>query len=467
MLDRTELQQEPAQLNQRIGRARFLLEFIIATVIMKTSISFSIIPTLVLGIVLLLVIWKNAQRLRNIGRSEWWIIVLVASVIFVFIYGLICGLNGVPRPDDNINTNMMPVVIVGMVIPWLVLSIGIFFAIWASVKRLRDIKQSVWWVTILIAMFIFSFILGLVPGLRSQLTNNAYVMPGIVYFLYMGVLLSRPSVFPKDAGTIAITGKVPNTETENRVNETSTGATVSDIEDRAFAQAASELDTNQRDAGVWARAYSNAEGDENRAKALYIRYRAQHRWNWKKLSKRTLKAVGVLIVGSVLVILGILGYARWEKRLQVATSLGGIAIGEKFSDVVFRQGQFEKRATPADVVLKYQDQEQYEKKDERKRVRVRGGIVETVSYKCKASDYTSVNGIACGDSGDKIREIFGEGVRILCRKRNDESAQLARVYDVIEYGTRYFVLSNNVSHFEIATPKELETLVGLNWDQCK
>lgn len=204
MLTEAQIQQDPKP-KRRIGRARFLLEFIVAGLFIKVGTSgYGVVPTLVIGIGLFLAIWASVRRLRDIQRSEWWATVMVMPLPLGFFLGF-TGFHG------TIDAYMAPLVIVFMVI----------------------------------------------------------------YLLYVGVLLFWPSAFPASAEAAAMTEKKPSTEIENREKETTTGTSVSDIEDRAFAQAASELDTNQRDAGVWARAFSDAEGDENRAKALYIRYRAK------------------------------------------------------------------------------------------------------------------------------------------------------------------------------------------------
>lgn len=212
MLAQGEIQQAPAPAKKRIGRIRFMLELLFAAFLIKAGSS-------ALG-----------------------------------------GLTGI-----------------GVVVPLSVFGLGFVLAIWATIRRLRDIKRSVWWVSVLIV----PLPLGIVMALSgSDIVNSIYVKTVgvaymIVYLLFLGVLLFWPSAFPKSVRVAATTGKQPSTESHNQVNETIAGVSASDIEDRAFAQAATELDTNQRDAGVWARAYSDAEGDENRAKAFYIRYRAQ------------------------------------------------------------------------------------------------------------------------------------------------------------------------------------------------
>lgn len=216
MLTQAEIQQEPASAKKRIGRIRFLLEFLIAAFLVKAG-------SAALG-----------------------------------------GLTGI-----------------GVLVPLSVFGLGFVLAIWATIRRLRDIRRSVWWVTVLIAPLPLGIFLGVVMTLSgSGITDSTFVKTvGIaymtVYLLFLGVLLFWPSAFPKAMKVAAMTGKQPSTEADNRENETIADESVSDIEDRAFAQAASELETNQRDLAVWARAYSDAEGDENRAKAFYIRYRAQ------------------------------------------------------------------------------------------------------------------------------------------------------------------------------------------------
>jgi uncharacterized membrane protein YhaH (DUF805 family) len=99
------------------------------------------------------------------------------------------------------------------IIFYLFSAIGLLIAIWASQRRLRDIKRSEWWVMILIAMIPIGFFIGFF-GFDS--TTNAYAkafaiayMP--VYLLWLGVLVFCPSAFPKN--DISPLEKPPNNET--------------------------------------------------------------------------------------------------------------------------------------------------------------------------------------------------------------------------------------------------------------
>ena len=199
--------------------------------------------------------------------------------------------------------------------------------------------------------------------------------------------------------------------------------------------------------------------------SILLLYRwTRERWNWGKGLKRV-----ALWFSAICVVLGFSfwGYNTWEQRPRVVTSLQGIAIGEKLSDVVFNHGAFERKKRDPDSVRKYQDTEDYEQKDKVLRISVRSGIVVSVDYGCKSEfDYASLNRISCDDSGDKIKELFGSKVRVLCSKKVDENSRFFRVYDVSEYGTRYYVWRNKVKALLIANKEELESWVGLNWDKC-
>ena len=80
---------------------------------------------------------------------------------------------------------------------------------------------------------------------------------------------------------------------------------------------------------------------------------------------------------------------------------------------------------------------------------------------------TDLNGVRCGDSGDDILKQFGSKVRVLCGTTDDESKMYMRVYDVVEFGTRFTLYTNKVAALSIADKEELRSWVGFNWDFCK
>lgn len=115
----------------------------------------------------------------------------------------------------------------------LVFSLGFSLAIWASVRRLRDINQSAWWVSIMVAAIPLGAILGL-TGLQSSdgsITTFVKIVAGlymVIYIAYLGVLLFKPSAFPKDTGAAYMADDQPSTENcENapRMSGANTNAT--------------------------------------------------------------------------------------------------------------------------------------------------------------------------------------------------------------------------------------------------
>ena len=209
MVKPSEIQQALDRPKARIGRARFVLECIVALAFLKAGSSHPIISTLTLGAGLIIVFWLTEKRLRHIGRGDWWIVVLIASVILVFIYGLFCVLYGIPRPDDTIKTNTMPIVIVSIIIPLLVVSLGFIIIILALIKRLRDIKQSAWWLTVLVAPFVVLIIYAISDEFQRQLTSNTYIrvvgMVWVVLYIFFAVaLLFRASAFPKKVEPVSV-----------------------------------------------------------------------------------------------------------------------------------------------------------------------------------------------------------------------------------------------------------------------
>ena len=93
--------------------------------------------------------------------------------------------------------------------------------------------------------------------------------------------------------------------------------------------------------------------------------------------------------------------------------------------------------------------------------------VTRIGYLCEDSDYKSINRIDCGDTGEEIFEAFGKDVRVQCLKdKTDPDYVSQRAYDVVKYGVRYFLTSNKVVSFLIASPKQIETLGRGVWTAC-
>lgn len=150
-------------------------------------------------------------------------------------------------------------------------------------------------------------------------------------------------------------------------------------------------------------------------------------------------------------------------RPRVVNEFMNIRLEEKLSDVLFKIDGLE--LAKEDIKIKDESTTRYINKDSGVAVDIEIGRVSGIAYKCKDdADYTAVNDIFCSDLGEKVLKKY-ENMRILCRK--DKGEIKIRVYDAVKYGVRYYVWANKVAGFYVTEPSNLETLVGINWDQCE
>jgi len=150
-----------------------------------------------------------------------------------------------------------------------------------------------------------------------------------------------------------------------------------------------------------------------------------------------------------------------ESRPHVVNEFLKIKLDEKLNDVLFRiEGlKLDEEALKANK----ESATKYHNKDSGISIDIESGRVSGIVYKCRdKSDYMNVNNIFCSDLGEKVLEKY-DGVRILCNKELIEM----RVYDAVNYGVRYYLVSNKVAAFYVSKPSFLETLVGINWHQCE
>lgn len=203
--------------------------------------------------------------------------------------------------------------------------------------------------------------------------------------------------------------------------------------------------------------------------------------SWKKLGDSVgAKAAAVVVIA----IAAWWTYASWDQPtaglspesrdapLQVVTSFGGVRLGQELDSVASTHGTFDKEAARPDALKKYADMETYRQRNGPLRLWVRDGVVLSIVYACKEGrDPAAVNNVACHDFEDRIRNVFGDRVRVLCAvvKPDDPNKVIAphvRAYDAVEYGTRYIVIRDKVDGFIVTDTKELDSLVGFNWVKC-
>jgi hypothetical protein len=157
---------------------------------------------------------------------------------------------------------------------------------------------------------------------------------------------------------------------------------------------------------------------------------------------------------------------------QVIRSFDGVQLGGKLADAAKARGPFVRQGDDPHRVKKYADEEEHFQKNGRLQLAVRAGTIFSIAYPCmEGRDPAAVNQVACHEPAERIREVFGNRVRVLCPKvkpdnPNAKLAPFARAHDAVEFGVRYIAVRDQVTGFIIADPAELASMVGFNWVQC-
>jgi len=189
---------------------------------------------------------------------------------------------------------------------------------------------------------------------------------------------------------------------------------------------------------------------------IYLYTQTKDRWNWAKRCKSVFVVLGVLISLGLISIGGIFLYDYYQGIPKVITEFKGVKLGESLSDVTFKLGNPEKVKN-----------EWYGYSSPDRGVKIQDGKVSFITYFCKNSDYTKLNGIKCNSSGDTIFKRFGKDVRVLCDMGKERDDKLIRAYDVMKYGTRYYLYTNLVYRMGITSPETLKSSIGTRWDHCQ
>lgn len=159
-------------------------------------------------------------------------------------------------------------------------------------------------------------------------------------------------------------------------------------------------------------------------------------------------------------------------ELKPVSGLQGARLGESFAELVARKGPFD--PDPAGKPgQKPPERGDFRHRDRALLVWVQDGRVRSVGHDCHVRGGVRLNRIDCGAPGYRIREVFGDAVRVLCAKVADDDprkaeAAFARAFDVLATGTRYIVERDVVTGFIITAPSELEALAGADnlWHAC-
>jgi len=216
------------------------------------------------------------------------------------------------------------------------------------------------------------------------------------------------------------------------------------------------------------------------------------RWNWGKSRRFILYLIGIPIALVASYFGSMYLYEEYQHRPVVISNLVGFELGEKFQDIIFKHGEPNDTTEEAEFAARW-IVENSDKKGTKKfesiaelykllrpkkagiidgiylfksnQLTIKNNVLELINYKCNSDsfDKTNLNGINCGSTGEEILNKFGSSVRILCSTSGEK---LQRVYDVVKYGTRYYLSGNLVTNLGIAVPATLKTYEGKAWGKC-
>ncbi len=203
---------------------------------------------------------------------------------------------------------------------------------------------------------------------------------------------------------------------------------------------------------------------------IYLYTQTIDRWNWTRASKAVSATLAVMTLLGLISLGGIFLYHRYQGLPKVINEFKKLKLGESLSDATFRigiPGRFS-------IVSPTGNEETYVFNPSHVQATLRNDKIVRISYQCTENkpDFTSLNGIICGDSGEKILASFDKEVRVLCPIRDKQEKpwpdyqSVRRVYDVVKYGTRYELVKNSVFAMEVASSEDLESSKGIEWHEC-
>lgn len=180
--------------------------------------------------------------------------------------------------------------------------------------------------------------------------------------------------------------------------------------------------------------------------------------NIKKITETIAQLATLLALLAIVSYAGksIIDYTHEILKPKVEDELFEIKIGEKISDVLFKNPDFYEDK-------KFDDYIMYRNEKGNKKFITSDGIVKELFYSCKDGDTTTeIAGISCNSKGEKILDKFGRDVKVLCLQENDAMKNKRRIYAIKKHGVE-FVLEYNKVMYVVVKPNRP---ISLGWSEC-
>jgi hypothetical protein len=215
---------------------------------------------------------------------------------------------------------------------------------------------------------------------------------------------------------------------------------------------------------------------------IYLYINTRDRWNWLKIIKGVAILTFALITTIYLINVATNYFDKKEsapaaKISSPFTSLEGVNLGEKATDVQFRI------PSSIDKTQKVQDEITYvfDSSPNNRYVVDKGtkkviAIQSTCDEKAKNNPMLysfTVNGIRCGSTGSSVLFAFNElasmPVRISClyaQESEDSLVPSLRAYDISQVGLRFVLSNDSVISAIVSYPESIESKQGKYWRPC-
>ncbi len=260
-----------------------------------------------------------------------------------------------------------------------------------------------------------------------------------------------------------------------------------EADDKYWALALSELDSESRNKDLWAKCLTKSKFNESEAKSQYVKLRARQlsETSDSKVANNVFRNFGnalsdiiggsfeviksglKFIVPILLIIIVIVFASKYSGSLlsinsfSLITEVDGIKLGESINEVLFKHKGFVKSAKDISKDDLASDVE-YSSVEEEIDISFVNGNVEYITYWCRNSeDSRAINDISCGNSSETILSKFKNQVSVVC-----SSDKEWRGYFVSKYGVGYFLSLNKVEGFLVAKPEMLSPSTNQNLKPC-
>lgn len=231
---------------------------------------------------------------------------------------------------------------------------------------------------------------------------------------------------------------------------------------------------------------------------IFLYTQTKDRWNWSKLKKIIFYVITIPLALGLLFAGGNYVFESYKERPKLLTEFAGVKLDETLKDAAFKVGDFQtiegwKVSYYYDLLMESEknspDEEMYSKNwkmaldayrkrpknaidgdyvniERNLRISIKNHKVKRIQQFCNEGyDSQSLNSISCKSAGEEILEKF-RNVRIQCKINAEKNDNTNRVYDVLKYGTRYYLNQNTVMALMLTKPDILKSYVGINWGKC-